>query len=331
MNDELSRIWNLYGTGGLGAAVRAAPVTPDGRLYLALLAFAEERYAEAAELAAGAARAEPEALLPRAAATYLARVAREGKRDVYVSAEGFGAFIRGGGNVPLYQATSTALAQHHPQTSFALLDIGVGDGLALLPSLTSRVGGVTLVEPSVPLLARTTEALAQKRIGFDAYAGSLQEFAAEPRSRSRHWDVAQATFSLQSLVPADRPAMLRWLRARCDVLLIAEFDPPRMDEPLRPETAAHVFNRYREGLAEYVGAEFETVAQGFLMPVMFGYADRSVARTNFEQPLAQWERLLREAGFEKVERQLLYPYWWAPAWLLVASPASPAGAQRVLE
>src|SRR6218665_232580 len=321
MSDDFLSVWNHYRTEGLGAAARAATSTPESLLYLAMLAFADERYAEAATFAEGAARAAPDALLPHAAATYLTRGAREGKRNVYVSAEGFSVFIRGGGNVPLYRETSAALVRCYPSEPFELLDIGVGDGRALLPALTPAVRRVTLVEPATPLLERTTQELATRGVAFDAFAGGLGEFAAEPRSRSRRWAVAQATFSLQSLEPSSRLPLLSWLRSRCDALLIAEFDPPSMDEPLKPETARHVLARYREGLAEYVGADFETVAQGFLMPVLFGYVDRGATRTNFEQPLSQWERLLGEAGFTRGERRPPYPYWWAPAGLLVAYPS----------
>jgi hypothetical protein len=318
MSDDFLQIWSHYRTGGLEAAALAATPSWEGSLYLAMLAFADERYAEATAFSEQAARASPEELLPRAAASYLARVAKEGKRNVYMSDEGFGAFIRGGGNVALYQETSAALARSYPSQPFQLLDIGVGDGLALLPALTPQVRKVTLVEPATPLLERTTRALTARGVDFDTFTGKLQEFTAEPGLQERRWDVAQATFSLHSLPPSLRPAQLGWLRAHCDTLLLAEFDAPSMDEPLAPELVQHVLARYRVGLAEYAGADFDTVAQGFLMPVLFGYVDRSATRTTFEHPVADWERLLREAGFARVERRLLYTYWWAPAWLLVA-------------
>ncbi|ADO73511.1 class I SAM-dependent methyltransferase [Stigmatella aurantiaca] len=320
MSDGFLQIWNHYRAEGLGAAARAAMSHPESLLYLALLAFAEERYGEAAAFAERAAQAAPDALLPRTAAVYLARVAREGKRNVYVSAEGFRVFIRGGGNVPLYQETSAALARSYPSAPFELLDIGVGDGMALLPALTPAVRRVTLVEPAAPLLERTTQELATRGMAYDAFAGNLQAFAAEPRTQPLRWEVAQATFSLHSLVPPARTELLRWLRSRCETLLIAEFDAPSMDEPLNPETVRYVLTRYKEGLAEYTGADFETVAQGFLMPVMFGYVDRTVTRTTFEHPMVLWEQMLREAGFSQVGRRLLFSYWWAPAWLLVARP-----------
>jgi GNAT superfamily N-acetyltransferase len=315
---ELTGIWSLYREGGFEAAARAALPSHEGLLYLALLAFSDERYAEATAFAERAARASPEDPLSRAAAAYLARVAREGKRNVYVSPEGFSAFIRGGGNVPLYRETSAALVRHYPGKPFELLDIGPGDGLALLPALTPSVRRVTLVEPAAPLLERTSQALAARGIRFEPFSGRLQEFAAEPGMQERRWEVAQATFSLHSVPPSERAGLLSWLRSHCDVLLLAEFDAPRMDEPLKPELVRHVLARYRVGLAEYAGADFETVSQGFLMPVLSGYVDRSATRTTFEHPIADWELLLREAGFAQVSRVALYPYWWAPACMLVA-------------
>ncbi|KYF90202.1 hypothetical protein BE17_43930, partial [Sorangium cellulosum] len=254
----------------------------------------------------------------RAAAAHLARVAREGKRNVYVSAAGFAAFIRGGGNVPLYRETSAALAGQYPEAPFDLLDIGAGDGMALLPALTPAVRRVTVVEPAAPLLERCAAALSARGVGFEAFSGRFQDLAADPVMAPRRWAVAQATFCLHAIAPAERPALLRWARAHCDLLLIAEFDAPRMDEPLAPDIARHVLERYREGLTEYSGAELDTVAQGFLMPVLFGYADRGATRTTFEHPIDDWAALLQEAGFARVERRLLHRYWWAPAWLLAA-------------
>ncbi|QRN99534.1 class I SAM-dependent methyltransferase [Archangium violaceum] len=314
----LDTLWSHYRAGGLEAAASVAGPSPEGLLYLAMLAFADERHAEAATFAARAAQAAPADPLFPAAAAYLARVAREGKRNVYVSAEGFGAFIRGGGNVALYRETSRALARHYPGEPFELLDIGVGDGLALLPALTPAVRRVTLVEPAAPLLERTSAELVARGVSHEPFSGRLQELIASPGGETRRWAVAQATFSLHSIPPAERLGPLGWLRAHCDTLLVAEFDAPLMDEPLKPDVIRHVFGRYREGLSEYSGSDFETVTQGFLMPVFFGYVDRGATRTTFEQPVNGWEAQLREAGFARVDRQLLYPYWWAPAWLLVA-------------
>ncbi len=74
----------------------------------------------------------------------------------------FAAFIRGGGNVPLYRETSAALAGQYPEAPFDLLDIGAGDGLALLPALTPAVGEVTVAEPAAPLLGRCSAALSAR-------------------------------------------------------------------------------------------------------------------------------------------------------------------------
>ncbi|WP_437326134.1 class I SAM-dependent methyltransferase [Sorangium sp. So ce381] len=315
----LDRIWDRHRAAGLDAAAAAvATPSPEGLCYLAMLAFSDERYADAAAFAARAAEASPGDILFQAAAAHLERVAREGKRNVYVSAEGFAAFIRGGGNVPLYRETSAALAGQYPEAPFDLLDIGAGDGLALLPALTPAVRRVTVAEPAAPLLERCTAALSARGVDFEAFGGRLQDLAADPGMAPRRWAVAQATFCLHAIAPAERPALLRWARAHCDLLLVAEFDAPRMDEPLSPDTARHVLARYREGLAEYAGADLDTVAQGFLMPVLFGYVDRGAARTTFEHPIDDWAALLHEAGFARVDRRLLHRYWWAPAWMLAA-------------
>ncbi|WP_437622440.1 class I SAM-dependent methyltransferase [Sorangium sp. So ce1151] len=315
----LERIWDRHRAAGLdeAAAVAAAP-SPEELCYLAMLAFADERTADAAAFAARAAEASPGDPLFGAAAAHLARVAREGKRNVYVSAEGFAAFIRGGGNVRLYRETSAALASQYPEAPFDLLELGAGDGMALLPALTPAVRRVTVVEPAAPLLERCAAALSARGVDFEAFSGRFQDLAADAGMASRRWAVAQATFCLHAIAPAERPALLRWARDHCDLLLIAEFDAPRMDEPLAPDIARHVLERYREGLAEYRGAELDTVAQGFLMPVLFGYADRGATRTTFEHPIDDWAALLQEAGFARVERRLLHRYWWAPAWLLAA-------------
>ena len=62
----------------------------------------------------------------------------------------------------------------------------------------------------------------------------------------------------------------------------------------------------------------DLVAQGFLMPVMFGHLNLTAARTNHEQPLQDWVVQLQAAGFCQVAPRLLYRYWWATAYLLDA-------------
>lgn len=282
----------------------------------AVAAFAAGERRLAAEAARRARAADPASRLAAEAAVYLERLAAGGGESVYASGEAFGAFIRGGGNLPLYAAVSAALAEAYaPYQGLALLDVGVGDGMALLPALTPNIARVDLVEPSAPMLSRTTAALAERGVPFRAFHTGVLQFAERARER---WELAQATFSLQSLTPGDRRAALAWLRAQADRLLIAEFDVPELGDGLDPRRLAHIAERYEQGLAEYDG-DGGLVAQGFLMPVFFGYFDPTAARTNYEQPIAAWEEDLRAAGFARVDRRHLYDYWWAPAYLLDAS------------
>jgi hypothetical protein len=233
-----------------------------------------------------------------------------------MSPQAFSAFIRGGGNVPLYAATSAALRQVYVRSGArSLLDIGVGDGLALLPALTESIAHVGLVEPSAAMLDLTSAQLQERGVPFHAFRGTLQAFAARS---DEHWDIVQATFSLQSLLPEERAPMLAWLRAHGRRLLIAEFDAPEFADMYAPDRVHYVADHFEQGLAEYQ-ADGGLVAQGFLMPVMFGYFDRSAARTNYEQPIAAWAEQLRAAGFADVATTGLYRYWWAPAYLIEAS------------
>lgn len=280
----------------------------------ALCAFGDNDYAAAAAAVRQAAVEQPTSLLYPAAATYLARVVAQGKASVYVSGEAFGAFIRGGGNLPLYANTSATLRAIYTEYSHvSLLDIGVGDGTALLPALAPQVIQLDLIEPSAPMLAQTRAALDARGIAYAAFNGPIQAFCRQ----SGMWELVQATFSLQSLAPDERQSVLSWLRGHCSRLLIAEFDVPDVGTSYEPTRIHHFSTRYEQGLAEY-SDDGGMVAQGFLMPVFFGAFDRSAARTNYEQPIAAWEADLRAAGFRSIQRRLLYDYWWAPAYLLDA-------------
>lgn len=314
----LEALWQLFRRGGYAALQTAQP---DGALacfYLAVLAFGADDFAQAAEWAAEASRRQPESRVYAQAAIYLGRVAREGKARVYVDGAAFGAFIRGGGNVGLYAAVSAALRQVYEQyPSLCLLDIGVGDGLALLPALIPAVRQVDLVEPSLPMLATTCATLDARGTPYHAFNQTVQAFMNSPGGMQGRWDVIQATWSLQALPPAERPAVFRWLRAHGARVLIAEFDVPRFAAPASPEHVRYVVGRYERGLAEYEG-DGGVVAQGFLLPVMFGYFDRTAARTNWEGPIEEWADSLRAAGFAQVEVHPLYPYFWAQAVLLDA-------------
>jgi hypothetical protein len=300
---------------GPAAALSAVPATADAAAYQALLAYSQQQPERAAAAMREAVRLAPADALFAAAATYLERLLRDGAQQVYASGAGFAAFVRGGGNVPLYEAVSQALAAVYRETGpLRLLDVGAGDGLALLPALTDDVTEVTLVEPSAAMLGRTEAALRARQLHFTAFAESLQAFAARPAGT---WDVIQATWSLQSIPPVERGALLGWLRAHGSRLLIAEFDVPAMGSPDDPRHVLSVLERYRQGLAEY-GAERELVAQEFLMPVLFGYFDPTAARVNYEQPIADWVAQLDAAGWRTVTTRPLYGYWWAPAYLIDA-------------
>jgi hypothetical protein len=154
---------------------------------------------------------------------------------------------------------------------------------------------------------------------FDAFQGTLQAFA-EHAGLQRHWEIAQATFSLQNLPVRERAAALRWLRNVTERALIVEFDVPRFPGMFAPEHFDYVVQRYEVGLTEYVDDVCE-VAQGFLMPVMCGYFDPTQSRVNYEQPAEDWAAQLRDAGFASVSCQSLDAYWWATAVLIDASSA----------
>jgi hypothetical protein len=83
-----------------------------------------------------------------------------------------------------------------------------------------------------------------------------------------------------------------------------------------------IHDKYGAGLAEYTGraqpALEEQVKQGFLMPIMFGYFRSGAGRSTCEQAIAEWSAEFEAAGFRNVQRQLIYNYWWADAYLLTA-------------
>jgi len=286
---------------------------------MALVACGQQHYDDAWRLARQAAQADPSNNVYAAAVVYLERTMRAGKPGVYALPEAFGAFIRGGGNVPLYENTSAALRRVYEQyRSLALLDVGVGSGLALVPALTPNVDRLDILEPSSAMLAQASAALRAQGIAHRAINMTAQQFVQAATDR---YDVAQATFALQALPPADRAQVLAGLRALADRLLIAEFDVPESASSqaglATPERVRYFVERYARGLAEYAGDGL--VAQGFLMPIFFGAFDPTEARLNWEMPVADWARLLREAGFDHVRSELIYDYWWAPGYLLDAA------------
>jgi hypothetical protein len=291
----------------------------------ALIAYGQQDYSNALQLAQRVAQLEPANAVYAAAANYLERVMREGKANVYVAPEAFGAFIRGGGNVPLYANTSAALRRVYERyDSLSLLDIGVGDGLALLPALTPNIRHLDVLEPSLAMLNQTTAALNARGIDHRAINATVQQLMASslsPWGRGQgdgaEWDIIQSTYALQSLRPEERPRVLAWLRAHAKRLLLVEFDAPDFADMYDPDRVRYFVEHYERGLAEYAD-DGGLVAQGFLMPVFFGGFDPGEARVNWEMPIAEWTRLLREAGFAEVRAELIYDYWWATAYLMDA-------------
>lgn len=311
----LESLWTRLQQHGYAALRDCLPATAEEAFYLAVVAFGHQDLERAAAHVRRAAQFEPDEPLFWAAQSYLERIAREGKMSVYTAPEAFAAFTRGGGNVPLYEAVSRALRQILSSSlQIRLLDIGVGDGRALLPALTDQVADLALVEPSPALLAQAAAALDEVGVVYRAYAETLQSFIGHAQDA---WDVVQATFSLQSIPHAERPSLLAWLRRHAARLLVVEFDVPQFDSPYDPAHVRSVLRRFRCGLLEYE-ADRDLVAQGFLMPVLFGFFDPTSARTNYEQPLAAWVTQIREAGFGHVESRPLYGYWWAPAFMIDA-------------
>lgn len=315
---SLESLWQRYAGGGYAAVRDATPAGAGECFYLALIAFAEGEPDRAARWATMAAERAPQSRVYTQAATYLARTAGAGTARVYDDGAAFAAFIRGGGNVGLYAAVSAALrALYGEYESLRLLDIGVGDGLALLPALTPAVIRLNLVEPSAALFAVTRAALDARGIAYQAHGVTLAEFMASAEGQRGQWDVIQATWSLQSIPPDERLAALRWLRTHGKRAIIAEFDVPDFGATLSPERVRYFVARYERGLAEYDG-DSGLVAQGFLLPVFCGAFDRAAARTNWEGPAQGWSGDLRAAGFAQVIARTLYPYFWADAVLFDA-------------
>ncbi len=245
-----------------------------------------------------------------------------GKKKVYATGEGFAAFSGYGGNIPLYEKTSALLSSiYKERTSFHLLDIGVGEGRALLPALTDNVSQLDLLEPSAPMLEKCRAFLNKKKIPYNSDNTTIQQFIKED---TRNRDLIQSTFCLQSIAPDEKPAVLKWIRRHCHRFLMVEFDVPDFAEMFEPRRVVYYIETYEAGLAEYldnnsVPADVaEKAVMGFLLPVFFGGFDAVAFRTNYEQSIKKWCDELKIAGFTSVTTRKIYDYWWAPAYLLDA-------------
>ncbi len=266
--------------------------------------------------------------------TPLARALAEHLRDdghgsVYDRPAAFEAFIRGGGNVGLYAAVSAVLADlydRHRPTS--VLDVGCGDGTALLPALAAashHPGRLDLLEPSAPLL----DAALREVWRWQDAAGSGTQVTSRPTTaqvlaadlaagtgEDATWDVLQSTFALHTVEHGPRTEVLRRLRPRVDRLAVVEFDVPDVAVG-SPEHVRFLARTYEQGLAEYTD-DRDLVAQGFLLPVLTGQLRPGAVRATFEQPATAWTRQLEDAGWADVAVRPLHDYWSSPAFLLTA-------------
>lgn len=314
VRSELEQVWQRYCQGGVAALEHASYESAQGHLYAALLARAEGDRDRAHAHAAGALARDPQSALCRQLHAYL------GGADTSIYAEGkaFAAFIRGGGNRVLYQRLTDALRRAYGRRdAMDLLDIGVGDGLALLDAVSGDVQRIVrhveVIEPSAPMLARVTAELDRRDIAYRAHGGTLEQFVEAARGR---WHVAQATFSLHCIAPEQRVPLLAWLRERCDELLIAEFDVPIWQHGRGPDRGEYLLSRYEKGLSEY-GKDQDLVAQGFLMPILASQFAGDGNQTH-EQPTSAWQQDCMAAGFGDVSAELINEYWWADAYLITA-------------
>ena len=143
----------------------------------AVYAYHEQSFDSAYQLTEEAAALEPESLFYQQAKRFLKHVSDKKSSDVYASPEGFEAFIRGGGNIPLYENTSAALNQIYEESGLStLLDIGVGDGHALLPALSENITHLDLVEPSAAMLTSLSKKLGDHDLQFQLHPMIWQDF-----------------------------------------------------------------------------------------------------------------------------------------------------------
>ncbi len=250
--------------------------------------------------------------------------------SVYDRPAAFEAFIRGGGNVPLYAAVGEALGELYDRSRPAgLLDVGCGDGEALVAALGAsrhRPARLDLVEPSPALLSAVVERLSAGGPGVDGpelrtWPSTAQSFVADlgdpgTRGPARSWPLAQSTFALHAIPHDERTTVLTALRPRVGLLALVEFDVPTAPTG-SPEHLRFLARTYEQGLAEY-GDDRDLVAQGFLMPVLTGQLRPGAVRATWEQPVAAWVSQVETAGYRDVSARVLLDYWSSPAFLLTA-------------
>jgi hypothetical protein len=286
---------------------RVAGATAD--VTEALLAVADGRPDEAARLARASGTALGALLADHLTASPAA--------GVYEEPSAFEAFISGGGNVALYAATTTALRSLHArERPESLADLGCGDGRVTAAVIPDSCRRVDLVEPSAALLAAAEVRLTGRGLAVTAHATTLAGYLAAAPAPV---DAAQATYALHTVAPGSRPTLLAALAERVGGLAVTEFDVPTFADR-SPAHAAYAAERYPRGLAEY--PEGSEVGPGFLVPVLVAQFDPARPRLTWEQPISAWEAELEASGYRVEGVVPLHDYWWAPAQLIVARPAT---------
>ena len=279
----------------------------------ALSALSRGDWETAAATARRAVAKRPESRLARALAEYLNGLPSPG---VYDEPSAFETFIDNGANVGLYRRTIQRLRAIHAEARpRAVLDIGCGDGRVTAGVVGEWTTRVDLVEPSADLLARAIGAVTRPGVDVIAHRSDVATFLADAHDDTT-WDLVQATFALHATDPAERITWLRSLARRTARLVVVEFDVPVFADR-SPEHVSYLADRYERGIREY--EDHPDVVSKFLMPVLVGQLDPSRSRYTFEQPIDDWTRLLRDAGFS-TSTEPIAPYWWANATLISATP-----------
>ncbi|HEY0639405.1 MAG TPA: class I SAM-dependent methyltransferase, partial [Pseudonocardiaceae bacterium] len=238
---------------------------------------------------------------------------------VYDDPAAFQEFIGGGGNRALYTVLVPRLtAAYREFRVVTVLDVGCGDGRAVLPAAAALGTGapaLDLVEPSAALLRAACTTADELGLDVRAHGTTVQELLADGGGR---WDLVQSTFALHALEPARRSEVLRGLRDVADALLVADFDVPAFlaEADGGPEHLRYLAARYELGVAEYEG---DLVPDGFLMPVLVGQVEPGRVRSTWEEPASAWASRLAAAGWRNVRVEPLVGYWWAPAFVVTAT------------
>ncbi|MET4677749.1 MULTISPECIES: class I SAM-dependent methyltransferase [unclassified Luteibacter] len=266
-------------------------------------------------------RTEASTLLKDAHGLHMARallalVGSDTSTGAYDHAKAFEAFIRSGGNVALYKAVSCFLARAYDRHGpVSLLDIGVGDGLALIPALAQTTNApkvIDVVEPNAELLrslSKRVELHGNHAMGFEAFAEDLSD--------DDRWDMAQSTFALQSVSPDVRKDALRRLATHVGVLVVVEFDLP-VHEARSEELYRSLAHRYEQA-AQECGEDANLVAAGFLGPMLLGQLS-ATTQSNWEQTVGAWVDELASCGFKDIVIEHIHDYSWAPAVGITARP-----------